>query len=290
MSPQEVYSGYVLFGNRPHAVYSLLSHIEPGLMLDVGAAAGVFTKIMLSRSPESRVMAFEPFPGNFAYFEKNVGQDPRVALNKAAVSDDMGMVSFFVSSVVRGTEPGWESYAGYSSLGHIVEENSQNVSSSIKVPSVRLDEIISEHVRFCKIDVQGGEARVLRGADEVIRKWGVDVFYVEFGGEESILEYLEGHGYVFFDNAYLLVATRSAPSEEQWIIEKSVALSTGKEAYEAWPRCAPRSFGDYCTWLKEQKKQIGNVQTDMVCVHRSFIPEFLEASSKAIRVGMSDGA
>lgn len=283
MSLQEIHSGHVFFGNRKHAVYSLLRHMEPGLMLDVGAAAGIFTKMMLNMNSGSRVIAFEPFPGNFAYFEKNVGQDPRVALHRAAVSDRAGEVSFFVSSVVAGKEPGWENYAGYSSLGHIVDENSPKANSSIKVPTVTLDDLVNEHVRFCKIDVQGGEESVIRGADKLIKSHGVDIFYIEFGGEEAILGFLEERGYIFYDNAYLLVATRNKPSVDQWKIVKPVALSTGKEAYEAWPRTAPRPFRDYCSWLQEQKKHIGNVQTDMVCIHHSFIPEFLEATAESLR-------
>lgn len=283
MSLQEIHSGFILFGNRPHAVYSLLCHLEPGLMLDVGAAAGVFTKMMLNKSPGSRVLAFEPFPGNFSYFEKNVGRDPRVTLHRVAVSDRAGEVSFFVSSVVTGKEPGWGDYAGYSSLGYIVDQNSQKESSAIKVPAIVLDDVVSERVRFCKIDVQGGEERVLRGAEALIANHGVDIFYVEFGGELSILAFLQEHGYCIFDNAYLLVATRKKPSEEQWKVEKPMALSTGKEAYEAWPRSAPRPFGDYCTWLQEQKKQIGNVQTDIVCVHQPVIPQFFEAAAKALK-------
>ena len=30
-----------LFGERPDAVYDVLAYLEPGLMLDVGAAAGM---------------------------------------------------------------------------------------------------------------------------------------------------------------------------------------------------------------------------------------------------------
>jgi len=283
MALREVHSGYVLFGNRPHAVYSLLPHFKPGLMLDVGAAAGVFTKMMRNRSSGSRVLAFEPFPGNFGYFEKNVGPDPHVTLHRAAVSDRAGEVSFFVSSVVEGKEPGWEEYPGYSSLGFIVDEKSPKAKSSIKVSAVTLDDQVSEHVRFCKIDVQGGETNVLRGADKLIRAHGVDIFYIEFSGEEPILAFLHERGYVFYDNVYLLVANRNKPCDEHWKVEKRVAISTGKEAYNAWPRSAPRPFTDYCAWVREQTKQIGGVWTDMVCVHQSFVSEFLYAAAEAMR-------
>lgn len=283
MNLQEVNSGYILFGNRPHAVYSLLQYVEPGLMLDVGAAAGILSNIMVSKSPDSHVLAFEPFPGNFQHFEKNVGRDERVTLHRVAVSDHSGEVNFFVSSMVTGKEPGWENYVGYSSLGYIVNENSPQANSSIKVPAVMLDDLVTEHVRFCKVDVQGGESSVLRGADKLIKNHGVDIFYIEFGGEEHILQFLEERDYVFFDNLYLLVAVRNKPSLLQWKDEKPVALSTGKEAFNAWPRNAPRPCGDYCDWMREQTKEIGGVWTDMVCVHKSFLPSFLDAVANALR-------
>lgn len=283
MNLQEVNSGYILFGNRPDSVYSLLQYVEPGLMLDVGAAAGIFSEMMVSKSPGSHVLAFEPFPGNFEHFEKNVGQDLRVTLHRVAVSDHPGEVNFFVSSMVTGKETGWENYVGYSSLGHIVNENSPQANSSIKVPAVMLDEIVTEHVRFCKMDVQGGEESVLRGADKLIQNHGVDIFYIEFGGEEQILQFLEERGYVFFDNLYLLVVVRNKPSLMHWKDDKPVVLSNGEEAFNAWPRNAPRPYGDYCAWVREQTKEIGGVWTDMVCVHKSFLPNFLAAVANVLR-------
>ena len=44
-------------------VYDWLRSMKPGLMLDVGAAAGSKCVKMLAASPHSSVIAFEPFPG-----------------------------------------------------------------------------------------------------------------------------------------------------------------------------------------------------------------------------------
>jgi FkbM family methyltransferase len=284
MTDQEVHSGQLMFAGRKHAVYQLLTHVQPGLFVDVGAAAGVFTKMMLSMNPGSRSISFEPYPGNFSFFERTVGADPRVTLRRAAVSNREGEVSFFVASVVQGAEPGWEDYKGYSSLGFIVGEQPPRTGATIQVPAVRLDTEIKEHVRFCKIDVQGGETAVLEGADALIRTQGVDMFYIEFGGEDSILDFLQERDYVFFDHLYLLVATRKQPDPADWRIEAPVKLSTGKEAFSGWPRSAPRPTREYCAWLREQSKQIGGVWTDMVCVHRSYLPAFLTAAAQAMRV------
>jgi len=43
---------------------ALLSRFEPGLFVDVGAAVGRMTKVMLKANPASRVIAYEPFAGN----------------------------------------------------------------------------------------------------------------------------------------------------------------------------------------------------------------------------------
>jgi len=87
---------------------TVLAHLPPGLMLDIGAAAGGITKRMLESSPNSRVIAFEPFPGNYPHFDKIVGNDSRVTLTKAAVAAKAHKGRLFVSATVSGEKAGRE--------------------------------------------------------------------------------------------------------------------------------------------------------------------------------------
>jgi len=70
-------------------------------MLDVGAAAGSTTRQMLQNSPQSRVIAFEPFPGNFPHFERTIGGDPRVTFVKAAVGPETWTFEPPASAITR---------------------------------------------------------------------------------------------------------------------------------------------------------------------------------------------
>lgn len=83
-------------------IYDLLRFLPPGLMLDVGAAAGYATRPMLANSPESEIWAFEPFAGNHQFFRKTIGDDPRVRLFPYAVGAYAGLQ--FPGTSGRGAE------------------------------------------------------------------------------------------------------------------------------------------------------------------------------------------
>jgi FkbM family methyltransferase len=167
-----IHSGSLFFENRADAVYDLLAHLAPGLMLDIGAAAGHFTQIMLARSPGSRILAVEPFAGNHPFFERSVGADARVTLVRKAASDRAGTVNFHVAMTVTGTEPGWEEMVGYSSAGKVTLAQNAARGTLLSVETCRVDSLVDEAVRFCKIDVQGHELAVLHGMSALLERRG----------------------------------------------------------------------------------------------------------------------
>jgi FkbM family methyltransferase len=276
-----VYSGHQLY-RRHNAVYDLLTHLEPGLVLDVGAASGGVSSLIAKHSPESRVIAFEPFPGNWPHLEKTVADLPQVTVDQRAASDTHGPARLYVSSVVAGDEKGWESRAGYSSSGSLVDESDSRFEASIDVETVRLDSLYSDRVRFLKIDVQGAELAVLSGAQGLLERGLVDFMWVEFTGETEILEYVRSHGFEVFDSQYLIIPRADPPSEEDWLIEGTLNLSNGRLAYLAWPHEYPRSDARYCEWLRSWREQF-IIQTDLTFVHGEFMGEFLGAAARALR-------
>ena len=75
---------------------------------------------------------------------------------------------------------------------------------NVTVQTVRLDTEIKERVHLLKIDTQGHELKVLKGAEGLIRDFGVDIIHTEFspalmrghGAQpEEYLEYLWSLGY-----------------------------------------------------------------------------------------------
>jgi len=279
-------------GHRIDA-YNVLAHVPPGLMLDVGAAAGMMTKVMLTRSPRSTVIAFEPFPGNHPHFARVIGQDARVTLLKAAVASKAGSQSFRVGRTVTGAEKGWEEFAGYSSGGVLTGENDEP-SMQVVVDTVRIDDAIGDkHVRFMKIDVQGGEVGVLQSAERAISEHRIDFMLVEFTGHVELLEYLLKRKMKLFDAAYTLVPKRprsrfswkamlygrNRADLTNWDISGSGTLSTGIKAFRAWPRATSRTLDEFCRFLKEERRRAGRFWTDLIVVAPHFLEEFTTAVS-----------
>jgi FkbM family methyltransferase len=274
-------SSRTLFGTRPNAIYDVLAHLEPGLMLDVGAAAGMMTLMMLDRSPNSTVIAFEPFPGNHEYIDARLGSDERVTIIKAAVADTTEPVRFYISGTVQGHEPGWGHLVGYSSLGYIVDADHTGDGTTLTVPTVRVDDVVgSRHVRFMKVDVQGGELGVLQSASQCLAEDRMDVMFVEFGGDLGVLDHIIGSGFEVFDSEYLLIVKPDADLGA-WDTFYESNLSTGARYLRGWPRTTPGEPADYCAMFREQQPRVGSVFTDLVCMRTGFVETYLKGARDA---------
>jgi FkbM family methyltransferase len=155
---------YALGLYEPEAMQSIRRLVHAGdCCIDVGANLGYYT-ISLANwvGPSGLVVAFEPFPGNFAILEKNVhlNQLQNVTLEPSAVSDCNGSLQ-----LIYGVE---EQFSATPSVaGYAIEGNRE----SIQVPTRSLDDSITALGRapdFIKIDVEGAELAVLEGARHTI--------------------------------------------------------------------------------------------------------------------------
>jgi FkbM family methyltransferase len=264
----------------------LLSRLEPGLMLDVGAAFGGKTVAILEANPRSRVVAYEPFAGNVPYLERLAESDSRVRLRPVAVADRTGTARLYVPSVIDSDQPPWSRLKGASVVGALTHGRPGRSAKTFTVPVVRLDDEVGEHVRFLKIDVQGGEYDVLKGARGLIETHGIDLIYVEFRGDLRVLRFVEAHAYTVFDGGYLawptrryvsnLLRRRTALAIPGWETVREVLVSTGHKAWHVWPPVPFRSFAPYCAWFYATRFFVAGLQTDLLCVHDSFRDRFFQ--------------
>lgn len=277
------------FGMQCNAAYDLLGRLEPGLCVDVGAAIGRTVMRTLHASPASRVVAFEPFAGNLPYFDERVAGDDRVTLRQAAVADRPGVERFTVPYVVKPGETGWaKTMLGYSALGHLARRGG---TSGDLVDVVTLDDEIEGPVRFLKIDVQGGEKRVLGGASRLLQSGAVDLLYMEFNGSFDLLQTLRAHGYVLFDCAYMAWPTRRNPRNwlrrkadwvlPSWPIIDQGVMSMGSRVAHMWPPVPLRGFAPYCAWFFTNRVLSCGLQTDLLCVREDFLPTLWRALSQS---------
>ncbi|TAE52306.1 MAG: FkbM family methyltransferase, partial [Bacteroidetes bacterium] len=130
--------------------------------IDIGCHVGEILKLMLRVAPSGTHYAFEPIPYLYQGLQHTFGKLGNVHVHESALGDEEGTVSF--SHVVN--LPGWSGFnrREYPSKDVRIEE--------ITVKEERLDDVIPDNTQidFIKIDVEGGEYKVLLGAEKLIRR------------------------------------------------------------------------------------------------------------------------
>lgn len=140
--------------------------LQSGVVLDIGANVGDWSGALFQLAPRASAVLFEPAPGPLELLRSRFSDDPRVRLLPFAVSESAGAADFHVTahghnSSLRvplnmnqqyGVSTGWEE------VGQVV------------VRTVALDDLLADlgSPSLIKIDVQGAEALVLRGAERTL--------------------------------------------------------------------------------------------------------------------------
>lgn len=135
-------------------------------VIDVGANRGQFATVARHLFRDAQLHCFEPLPEPRATLTGVFGGDVRFASHDVGLSDQSGVAEFHVSA--RDDS---------SSLKPIGEEQVRAFPGTAEARSItidvrRLDDVLSaqdlERPVLLKIDVQGAELEVLRGADQVL--------------------------------------------------------------------------------------------------------------------------
>lgn len=146
---------------EPEVVAAVQQSVTPGMIaLDIGAQSGFYT-LLLSKlvGPQGNVVAFEPFPANFRVLAENVRLNglSNVIPRQEAVSAQSGELSLTMP-------PGQANLlAGPLLAGEATQD--------VIVRAVSLDDWASasgSQINFLKMDIEGAETDVLRGAQRVL--------------------------------------------------------------------------------------------------------------------------
>lgn len=176
--PFQPYQWNFFFGVYEPETKGLLEILlGPGdVFIDVGANVGYFSAVAAGAVGTSgRVVALEPEPVHYGRLKRLAEINPSYPIDarQMAVSDLRGRMSFYLCD-----HPGWHSL--------IADFPQAPIKEVIEVDTLSLDTLLSEcglnsadSVRLVKVDVEGAEHLVLRGAAEAIRQQWVQAFYVE---------------------------------------------------------------------------------------------------------------
>jgi FkbM family methyltransferase len=150
------------------------------VLFDVGANVGDYTSMLLEVfGPQARIWAFEPAGSNFAVLERRLAEDDRVLLRNIGFSDREG------TGLLRS--PSEESKLGSLHDTHIrLESHGLPLVVEERVALESIDAFCAreriERIDFAKLDVEGHELHVLRGAARMIAEGRITAIQFEFGG------------------------------------------------------------------------------------------------------------
>jgi FkbM family methyltransferase len=144
----------------------ILAAIDFDLLLDVGANRGQFSLMGRALHPNVPVCAFEPLPAEAAIYRRLLGNQDRITLCEVALGEHVGLAELNLSA-----RPDSSSLLPIGELQTRFFPNTGGVGK-VKVEVKPLDlfpELWSSARRaLLKLDVQGFELNVLRGAREAL--------------------------------------------------------------------------------------------------------------------------
>lgn len=165
--------------------------VKPGgVCIDVGAHKGEILKEIVKRAPDEPHIAFEPLP----YFAEMLREKfPGLRHFEACATDETGKSAFnFV-----------ENDPGYSGLKRRVYDRPDPIVTELEVDLLRIDDVVDpdRRVSFLKIDVEGAELSVLRGAEETIRRDRPLVIFEAGRKSSGVYGVTAGDFFDFFEGA-----------------------------------------------------------------------------------------
>ncbi|QNA44991.1 FkbM family methyltransferase [Lacibacter sediminis] len=171
------------------------------VIFDVGANVGQTRTYFRFHLPDVRIYSFEPVQATFQQLKNSATGDVNCVLEHMALGDEAGekAIRLFDSD-----------FAVLNSLREDVMNNAANArEETIKIDT--LDHYCSVHnikkIDLLKIDTEGFEINVLKGAEQMLQGGHISFVYCETGFQQTnqrntyfpvLTEHLALHGYYFF--------------------------------------------------------------------------------------------
>lgn len=180
-----------------------LNFIKEGdVVVDIGAHVGSYTKLSSRLVGDSgKVYAFEPTPRTFKTLWENTRYDKNIITNNFALLDEERNISF------EDYGPKYSYFNGFKKRTD--KEVSLLESKKIEVQAITLDNYFLKNkidrCDFIKIDAEGAESLILKGASNVLGNIK-PVISIEVGGgmewlknNQDSIEILLSKGYLMFE-------------------------------------------------------------------------------------------
>jgi FkbM family methyltransferase len=186
----------------------IIEHFTPkqgDIVVDIGANIGRYTIISSKRvGAQGKVIAIEAHPGNFVILNRNIKLNQLtnvIPLNYAVYSKETKLKLY-----LPGEESGYTIYNTIMINRARIEDKFVDVNANTLDYLLQLNQIREEQVKWIKIDVEGAEFEVLKGAANVLSKSKDIALLIEVHGPDNyrpILEFLNLYNFkIEFEKTY----------------------------------------------------------------------------------------
>lgn len=171
-------------------------------VFDVGANIGQSSRTMLAYFPDAKVYAFEPHPGTFERLAELLAGRHVEAFN-IALADQSGEVELFTyeADQINSLTPTSRFAVRFGKIGKPMPIQVSTIDEFCCLHGIKTIDVL-------KVDTEGCELNVLKGATEKLKSHGVRFVYAEYndilqqsgttgGALAPISALLESHGFSF---------------------------------------------------------------------------------------------
>jgi len=200
-----------LFGNYQKYITKskLITLANDAVIFDIGANIGSMSLAFAKLTPDGQVYAFEPTTYAFIKLKENLSLNPSLA-------EHINTIQMFASEETASDHK-IEAYSswkidGSAESAHPLHGGTLKTDQEKNIPAISLDDFCDENriqrLDCIKIDTDGHELKVLKGATRTIGKFQPIVIFEiglyiiqEHGIEfEEYLEFFADHGYTLFNS------------------------------------------------------------------------------------------
>lgn len=173
--------------------------LKKGVFIDIGANIGQ-TSLNLSKKLGTithTILAFEPFPSTFKKLEVNIGLNSfsSIKIYNVALGNEKKAIEMEMSCLTNS--------GGYK----IAPKNNHSIDQLVQVNQEKLDDFypLEDPINYIKIDVEGYEMEVLKGAEQII-KMNKPVLVLELNDKglinqnssaKEVVQFIKNLGYEF---------------------------------------------------------------------------------------------
>jgi FkbM family methyltransferase len=150
----------------------LLPNFHPKTIVDVGANLGLWAEEAHLHFPTAKIHCFEPGPDTYRRLEKRFHGNPQVLCVNSAVGDVPGQLTFQIAEECDRSRI-------------VSQDEAALLDNLTNVPTTTLDHYATDapldKIHLLKIDVEGYDLHVLRGAEQILSNGLAEIVYVEAG-------------------------------------------------------------------------------------------------------------